>query len=58
MVTQAEKEFWDEVDRQLIADGYPIHIPLPITDFTPYENRTLIKVEGKPLSEIIVEDRR
>jgi hypothetical protein len=30
----------------------------PITDFTPYQNRKLIKVEGKPLSEILIEERR
>ena len=30
----------------------------PITDFTPYQNRTLIAVQGKPVSETLLEDRR
>jgi hypothetical protein len=42
----------------LLELGVISEIKEPIRDFTPYENRTLVKVEGKPLSEIIVEDRR
>ncbi|MEK6300257.1 MAG: tetratricopeptide repeat protein [Acidobacteriota bacterium] len=48
----------DKLERRLFELGYLSRINKPIRDFTPYENRTLIKVEGKPLSEIIVEERR
>lgn len=48
----------DKLERRLFDLGYLTKINKPIRDFTPYENRTLIKVEGKPLSEIIVEERR
>ena len=48
----------DKLERRLFELGYLSRINKPIRDFTPYENRTLIKVEGKPLSEIIAEERR
>ena len=48
----------DKLERRLYELGYLSKVNKPIRDFTPYENRTLIKVEGKPLSEIIVEERR
>jgi tetratricopeptide (TPR) repeat protein len=48
----------DKLEKRLFELGYLSKINKPIRDFTPYENRTLIEVEGKPLSEIIVEERR
>ncbi len=48
----------DKLERRLFELGYLSRINRPIRAFTPYENRTLIEVEGKPLSEIIVEERR
>ena len=48
----------DKLERRLFELGYLTRINKPILDFTPYENRTLIRVEGRPVSEIIVEDRR
>ncbi len=48
----------DKLERRLFELGYLSRINEPIRDFTPYENRTLIRVEGKPVSEIIVEERR
>lgn len=47
----------DKLERRLFELGYLSKINKPIRDFTPYENRTLIEVEGKPLSEIIIEER-
>jgi len=48
----------DKLERRLFELGYLSKINKLIRDFTPYENRTLIEVEGRPLSEIIVEERR
>jgi hypothetical protein len=48
----------DELDLLLLKDGVISEIPPPITDFTPYQNRKLIEVKGKPLSETIIEERR
>jgi tetratricopeptide (TPR) repeat protein len=48
----------DKLERRLFELGYLSRINKPIRDFTPYEDRTLLKVEGKPLSEIIIEERR
>lgn len=48
----------DKLERRLFELGYLSRINKPIRDFTPYENRTLMEVEGKLVSEIIEEERR
>lgn len=48
----------DRLEKRLFELGYLVKINEPITDFTPYENRKPIEAKGKPLSEIISEDRR
>lgn len=50
----AEEEF----ERRLLERGVISRIPPPITDLTPYRDRKLLEVEGKPLSETIIEERR
>jgi len=47
----------DRLDQLLLEAGVISEIPPRITDFTPYKNRKPIEVKGKPLSEIIIEDR-
>lgn len=48
----------DELDRRLLAEGVISRIPPPITDFTPYQNWKPVEIQGKPLSETIIEGRR
>ncbi|MDQ3814745.1 MAG: hypothetical protein M3347_12440 [Armatimonadota bacterium] len=48
----------DELDQRLLAAGLLTRIPPPITDFSPYQNRKLVEIKGKPLSETIIEERR
>jgi len=48
----------DKLERELFELGYLSKINKPIYDFTPYDQRTYLKVEGKPLSEIVIEERR
>jgi hypothetical protein len=48
----------EEFEQRLLERGFISHIPPPITDFTAYQNRRLIEVKGKPLSETIIEERR
>jgi hypothetical protein len=45
------------LDLKLRELGLLREIKKPITDFTPYENRTLIAVQGRPVSETLLEDR-
>jgi hypothetical protein len=47
-----------ELERRLFEAGLLSEIKPPITDFTPYANRKPIENTGKPLSEIIIEERR
>jgi len=52
-----ERALIEELDRRLLAQGVISRIPPPITDLTPYQNRKPIEIEGKPLSETIIEER-
>lgn len=48
----------DKLEKQLFELGYLSKRSEPITDFSPYKNRKLVEVSGKPLSETIIEERR
>lgn len=44
--------------QRLLAAGVISEIKPPVTDSTPYRERKLIEFAGKPVSEIIIEERR
>ena len=48
----------DRLEQELLAEGTLDHVPPKITDFTPWENRTPFPVEGRPVSETLIEERR
>jgi hypothetical protein len=48
----------EKVERLLFERGLLSEIKRPITDLTPYRDRKLAHIEGKPLSEVIIEERR
>lgn len=52
--TMTEEEF----EQHLLRKGVISRIPPRIRDTSFYANRKLIEVEGKPVSEIIIEERR
>jgi hypothetical protein len=58
LATSAPQMSEDEFEQHLLEKGIISRIPPPITDLTPYRNRKLIDVKGKPLSETIIEERR
>jgi len=41
-----------------VAKGLVRRIPPPITDFAPYRDWRPVEIEGEPLSETIVRERR
>jgi tetratricopeptide (TPR) repeat protein len=45
------------LDLRLRELGLLKEVKKPVTDFTPYQNRTLITVQGRPVSETLLEDR-
>jgi len=47
----------EEFEREMVRKGL-LEVPPPITDLTPYQNRTLIKVKGMLVSQTIIEERR
>jgi hypothetical protein len=48
----------EEFERKLVEAGVLSEIKPPITDFTRYQNRQPVETTGKPLSEVIIEERR
>lgn len=56
--TKAPDTTSDELERKLLDNGIISRIPPRIRDTGFYENRKPIEVKGKPVSEIIIEERR
>lgn len=48
----------EEFEQHLIAKGVMVSAPSPVTDLTQFQNRQLMEVTGKPLSETVIEERR
>ena len=48
----------DEFAHKLVEYGVLSEAKPPITNFAPYQNRQPIKTTGKPLSKVILEERR
>jgi hypothetical protein len=46
-----------EFEQRLVAQGLLSAVPPPITDVTPYQHRTPIRLHGVPLSQTIIEER-
>jgi Arc/MetJ-type ribon-helix-helix transcriptional regulator len=47
-----------ELQQRLLEAGIISEIKPPITDLTPYQNRQAISVQGEPLSEAVIRERR
>lgn len=47
-----------EFAHRLVALGVLSEVKPPTTDFAPYQNRQPVETTGKPLSEVILEERR
>ena len=48
----------DEFVHKLVELGVLSEVKPPITDPAPYQNRQPVETTGKPLSEVILEERR
>ena len=58
LTTSAPQMNADEVERNMLEKGIISRIPPRIRDASAYANRKPVEVEGKPVSEIIIEERR
>ena len=58
LTTSAPQMNMDEVERHMLEKGIISRIPPRIRDASVYANRKPVEVEGKPVSEIIIEERR
>ena len=48
----------ERLAQKLLEVGLLSRIPPPITDFSRFENWKPVEVKGKPVSEILIEERR
>lgn len=48
----------EELQRRLVDAGLLGEIKPPITDLTPYRNRKAVPIQGGPLSETVIRERR
>lgn len=48
----------DELDQRLLVAGVICRIPEPVTDLAPYRGWKPVAVQGKPVSETIIDERR
>lgn len=58
LVDSLPKVTEEEFEQKLFELGLFSEVKPPITDFKPYRDRKPIEVKGKPLSEVIIEERR
>lgn len=54
----AERRAEEEFKQRLLKAGLLKEIKPPVTNLTPYRDRKPFEIEGKPLSETIIEERR
>jgi len=47
-----------ELQRRLLKAGIISEIKPPITDLTPYQNRQAVPIQGEPISETAIRERR
>ena len=47
-----------ELQRRLLEAGIISEIKPPITDLTPYRNRRAVPIQGEPMSETVIRERR
>ena len=55
---QTKAGFAQELQRRLFEAGVISEIKPPITDLTPYQNRRAIPIQGDPISETVIRERR
>jgi oligoendopeptidase F len=58
MLNSRPKMSEDEFEQYLLAKGVITSIPTRDIDAEEYRKRKLIQVEGKPVSETLIEERR
>jgi len=59
LTTQRPRMSEEEFERHLLAKGMISRVLPPVTDLAPYRERQPIEVlDGKPISETIIEERR
>jgi putative addiction module CopG family antidote len=57
-VSRQEEQSSQELQRRLFEAGIISEIKPPITDLTPYQNRRAVPIQGEPISETAIRERR
>jgi hypothetical protein len=48
----------EELQRRLFEAGLLSEIKPPLTDLAPYQNRKAVPIQGEPLSQTVIRERR
>ena len=54
----AEQQVSLQLQRELLDAGIISELRPPITDLTPYRNRQAVPIQGEPISETVIRERR
>ena len=57
-VNRREEQSNQELQHRLLEAGIISEIKPPITDLTPYRNRRAVPIQGEPISETAIRERR
>jgi len=57
-VNRREEQSSQELQHRLLEAGIISEIKPPITDLTPYRNRRAVPIQGEPISETAIRERR
>ena len=57
-VVEEQRAKEQEFKKRLLEVGLLTKITPPIIDFSPWRDRRPVPIEGKPVSELIIEERR
>lgn len=58
LAAATEEAAAEDLQRRLVDAGVLSEVKPPITDLTPYRNRRAVAVQGEPVSETIIRERR
>ncbi len=53
-----EQQVGLQLQRELLDAGIISELRPPITDLTPYRNRQAVPIQGEPISETVIHERR
>ena len=58
ITNRRDEQSSQDLQHRLLEVGIITEIKPPITDLTPYQNRQSVPIQGEPISETVIRERR